>query len=96
MRNRYLVAYDIRDPIRLRDMRRTMMGFGEPLQYSVFLCELSSKEKVIMISTVSGVIQHSVDSILVIDLGPLGGRGNECIEFLGQPRELTERGPTVI
>ena len=96
MRNRYLVAYDIRDPVRLRDMRRTMMGFGEPLQYSVFLCELSPKEKVIMISTVSGVIQHLVDSVLVIDLGPLGGRGNECMEFLGQSQELTERGPVVI
>ena len=96
MRNRYLVAYDIRDPVRLRDMRRTMMGFGEPLQYSVFVCELSQKEKVIMISTVSGVIQHLVDSVLVIDLGPLGGRGNECIEFLGQSKELTERGPVVI
>jgi len=96
VRNRYLVAYDIRDPVRLRDMRRTMMGFGEPLQYSVFLCELSPKEKVIMISTVSGVIQHLVDSVLVIDLGPLGGRGNECMEFLGQSQELTERGPVVI
>jgi CRISPR-associated protein Cas2 len=73
-----------------------MMGFGEPLQYSVFLCELSPKEKVIMISTVSGVIQHLVDSVLVIDLGPLGGRGNGCIEFFGQSKELTERGPVVI
>ncbi len=96
MRNRFLVAYDIRDPARLRAMRQTMMGFGEPLQYSVFLCELSAKEKVIMISTISSVVQHSVDSVLVIDLGPLEGRGDVCIEFLGQSRELSERGPVVI
>ena len=96
MRNRYLVAYDIRDPIRLRQMRQTMMGFGEPRQYSVFLCELSPKEKVIMISTISGAINHADDSVLVVDLGPSGGRGDDCIESMGQPRELSDRGPIVI
>ncbi len=96
MRNRYLVAYDVTDPERLRTMRRTMLGFGRPLQYSVFLCELSAKEKVVMVSAVTDVMHHTDDRVLIVDLGPVGGRGDECIEFLGRSEELPERGSVVL
>ncbi|MDD4792699.1 MAG: CRISPR-associated endonuclease Cas2, partial [Firmicutes bacterium] len=41
MRRRFIVCYDISDPKRLRKMYRTMRGFGDPLQKSVFTCDLS-------------------------------------------------------
>ena len=96
MRNRYLAAYDIMDPDRLRVMRRTMLGFGEPLQYSVFLCELSGKEKVLLVSAVTDVMNMAEDRVLIADLGPVGGRGDECISFLGRSRDLPERGSVVV
>jgi len=96
MRNRYLVAYDVRDPERLRAVRRTMLGFGDPLQYSVFLCELSAKEKALMIGSLADIIRHSEDRVLIADLGPAGGTGDLRIEFLGQTEELPERGPVVV
>jgi CRISPR-associated endonuclease Cas2 len=45
MRNVYLVAYDVADPKRLRRTYQTMLGHGDPVQYSIFYCELSPMER---------------------------------------------------
>ncbi len=44
MRTTYVVTYDIRDPKRLRRVYRLMLGYGEHVQYSVFRCDLTSRE----------------------------------------------------
>ncbi|MFO0762685.1 MAG: CRISPR-associated endonuclease Cas2, partial [Byssovorax sp.] len=36
MRHTYVVAYDVCDPKRLRQVHKTMRGFGDALQLSVF------------------------------------------------------------
>ena len=43
MRNRFLVCYDVSDSKRLARTYRKMNGFGDPAQYSVFICDLSPK-----------------------------------------------------
>ena len=48
MRHRFLVCYDVADPRRLARTYRKMNGFGEPAQYSVFICDLSSKERALL------------------------------------------------
>ena len=45
-RRRYVVAYDIREPKRLRQVHSAMKAFGYPLQYSVFVCDLDGMERV--------------------------------------------------
>jgi CRISPR-associated protein Cas2 len=47
-RRRYLVAYDIREDRRLRNVATCMEGYGERIQYSVFVCDLSDQEAVLM------------------------------------------------
>src|SRR5437870_5051974 len=47
MRTCYIVAYDIADPKRLQRVHRTMRGYGDPLQYSVFRCILSPSERIL-------------------------------------------------
>ncbi|MGH7736190.1 MAG: CRISPR-associated endonuclease Cas2, partial [Gemmatimonadales bacterium] len=47
-RRRYLVAYDIRDDRRLRGIAGCMEGYGTRIQYSVFVFDLSDREKVVM------------------------------------------------
>ena len=37
----YVVSYDIMDPKRLHHVHRTMKGFGDPLHYSIFRCNLT-------------------------------------------------------
>jgi CRISPR-associated protein Cas2 len=68
-RRRYLVAYDIRDDKRLRQVAICMEGYGERIQYSVFVCDLSDHEFVDMRSDIEDRMKPSEDSVMVIDLG---------------------------
>lgn len=94
MRNRYLVAYDISDSKRLRMMYSLMCGYGDPLQFSVFLCELSAKEKVLMTTDIISIINNSEDSILLVNLG--NSQKDEAIEFIGHRKQTLERKPVII
>lgn len=84
MRNRYLVAYDVSDARRLRRTYNKMNGFGDPLQYSVFACDLSPKERIIMEEALTEIINLQEDRVLIINLGPAEGRGAEAISALGR------------
>ncbi|MCI0387983.1 MAG: CRISPR-associated endonuclease Cas2 [Acidobacteria bacterium] len=84
MRTRYIVSYDISDQKRLRRVHRTMKGYGEPLQYSVFRCDLSPSERILMIEALSKVIHHRDDQVMLIDIGPTDRRGRCSIETLGR------------
>ncbi|UZQ55111.1 CRISPR-associated endonuclease Cas2 [Trichothermofontia sichuanensis B231] len=41
----YMVCYDIRDPKRWRKAYRLLEGYGERLQYSIFRCWLSQRDR---------------------------------------------------
>jgi CRISPR-associated protein Cas2 len=83
MRHRYLVAYDISDPKRLKRTYRKMNGFGDPVQYSVFQCDLSDVERTLMKEAIGAIINHAEDRVMIADIGPLDGRGAVAFEFLG-------------
>lgn len=87
----YIVAYDICDPKRLRAVYKTMRGFGEHWQYSVFRCELTRAQKVVMITQLSEIINDSEDQIMIAPLGPPTGHNAQSIETLGVPLPRTER-----
>ena len=40
----YLIAYDIRDQVRLRKVSKCLKGYGERIQFSIFRCRLSDRE----------------------------------------------------
>ena len=84
MRNRYIVAYDVSDARRLRRTYNKMNGFGDPLQYSVFACDLSAKERIIMEEALTEIIDLQEDRVLIINLGPAEGRGAAAIQSLGR------------
>lgn len=73
-----------------------MKGFGDPLQYSVFLCDLDGREKLAMKAALRDVMNERVDSVVVVDLGEAGGRGMECFEFLGVTLGLPRGGPRIV
>lgn len=83
MRRRYLVCYDIADPVRLRRVHKKMKGFGDALQYSVFCCELTTREKVEMESELSDIINHKEDRVLVVDLGSTEIDQKAVFQFMG-------------
>ena len=85
MRNSYIVTYDIADDKRLRKVFKTMRGFGDHLQYSVFECQLTPTDLVRLRMALSKVIHHTEDQVLFVDLGPAEGRGDRVIAALGRP-----------
>lgn len=84
MRIRYIVTYDISDPKRLRRVFRTMKGYGDPLQYSVFQCDLSASERILMVEALSAIINQREDQVMLINIGPAENRGRQSVETLGR------------
>lgn len=96
MRNRYLVSYDICNDKRLRKVHKTMLGYGERVQYSVFRCDLTPQERIEMIADLSEKIHHGEDQVLIVDLGPPAGRGKRCVEILGRDTAAPTDGPLIV
>lgn len=98
MRIRYIVSYDICDPKRLRLVHKTMLGYGEPLQYSVFCCDLEASGRIMLIAALSEIIDHRQDQVMLIDIGPAEGRGTQSIETVGRAmrKERLERRTVIV
>ena len=96
MRQRYIVTYDISDPSRLRKVFKLMKGFGEHLQLSVFRCDLTKMTLATMKAELSGIIHAKEDQVLIIDVGPTEGRGEEVFESLGKAYVDEGQKPNVV
>ena len=97
MRSVYLVAYDIADPKRLQKVYRKMCGHGDPLQYSVFRCELSPVERQLLEEELWPILNLKEDRVMLVDLGRVGARGSDCFEFWGAPRVMPlARGAVIV
>lgn len=83
-RHQYIVCYDVRDPKRLRQTYKTMLGYGDPLQYSVFVCELSEVERLLMEADLRDVVTIGEDSVAIIDLGRASSRARRRVRLLGK------------
>jgi CRISPR-associated protein Cas2 len=95
MRTCYIVCYDIADERRLRHVEKVMEAQGQRIQYSVFRCELTEMKLARLRELLAREINQKEDQVLFISLGPVPGRGEECITALGQPYIGPERGAVV-
>jgi CRISPR-associated protein Cas2 len=93
-RRRYLVAYDIREDRRLRNVASCMEGYGERIQYSVFVCDLSEQEAVLMRGDVEARMKVSEDSVMIIDLG-LAGDSSRFL-FIGHHERLPTSSAVIV
>lgn len=96
MRQTYIVAYDISDQKRLRQVFKTMKGWGDHLQLSVFRADLSRAEVVQLRRELSEIIDKSVDQVLFVDIGPADGRALTCFETIGRPTPPAMRTAIVV
>lgn len=95
-RRRWLVAYDIRDDVRLRRVHDVVRSHGDRLQYSVFLCDLTPMEKLALKTALREVVNQAHDSIVFIDLGEPDRPGSATIEFMGTAIPLPTDGPAIV
>ncbi len=85
MRCTYLVCYDICDDKRLRRVFKTVRGWGDHLQYSVFECALTPADLATLRQSLKDIIHHGEDQVLFVNLGPEEGRGDRVITAIGKP-----------
>lgn len=92
-RHRFLVAYDVRDAKRLRRVHKAVSGAGDVLQYSVFICDLTSAERATLASTLLDVIDPTADTVAIVHLGDAGD--SDMFWFLGPHAPLPRAGPRI-
>jgi CRISPR-associated protein Cas2 len=93
VRRRHLIAYDIANPRRLRRVCKIMEGYGERLQYSVFISDLSPSELVHARAEVEEAMLMTEDSVVIVDLGEVV---DARFLFLGRHRPLPTASPRII
>lgn len=95
MRRLYLVTYDICEPRRLRKVFKTMQGFGEHLQLSVFQCDLTAIDRIEMQAALEDIIDQNQDKVLMIDLGPTDPFPVKNIQALGRQMKMVKRASVI-
>ncbi|MBK8265602.1 MAG: CRISPR-associated endonuclease Cas2 [Nannocystis sp.] len=88
MRDYYIVSYDISDPGRLRKVYKTMRDFGDGIQLSVFLCQLTALDRALVERRLLDVINQRQDQVIFIKLGTAAQAAPEApprCEVLGRP-----------
>jgi len=68
-RRRFLIAYDIRDAQRLRQVCKITEKYGDRLQYSVFVCDLNPMEHLHAKADMERTMLMTEDSVVIIDVG---------------------------
>ena len=84
MRKRYLIAYDVSDDKRRNAIFKTLMGNGDHVQFSVFLCQLSDVELARLKGSLTGSVNARQDQIVILDLGPADCDLASRLECLGK------------
>jgi CRISPR-associated protein Cas2 len=95
MRTLYIVTYDITDDRRWRKVFTLMQGYGERVQYSVFRCELSARERIELIAKLTSAVKQDADQVLFFPLGPAGGVDDQRIDAVGLPYRPMRRGAVI-
>jgi CRISPR-associated protein Cas2 len=83
MRRRYLVAYDVAEDRRRTRVYSTLGDFGESVQYSVFLADLTKSELVLLRSRLRELIDERSDQVLFVDLGRTSREIDHSIDVIG-------------
>jgi len=94
-RRLYLVCYDVCGegaPRRLRRVYKTLRGYGEHVQYSVFRCALTDKQLAMLEAALVTEIDHHKDQVLLVPLGsavePSGWSGWTLGVPIGAPERI--------
>ena len=68
-RRSYMVSYDIADDKRRTRIFKTLHGYGDRVQYSVFFCELNQQELIKLRTRLTEALNQDEDQVIILDLG---------------------------
>ncbi|MBN2429344.1 MAG: CRISPR-associated endonuclease Cas2 [Deltaproteobacteria bacterium] len=95
MEHLYLVCYDISHQRRWRRLFKTMHGYGEWLQLSVFQCRLNKIRLIQMEAAISDIVHHREDHVMIIDLGP-ADKVQPRVRSIGKPFDPITRSAVIV
>ena len=85
MRRFYLVSYDIINDKRRNKVFKTLMDYGDHIQYSVFCCQLNERELLKLQERLRARINQAEDQILFVDVGVVAtSKPMPEIEYIGR------------
>ncbi|AUW95305.1 MAG: CRISPR-associated endonuclease Cas2 [Sulfobacillus thermosulfidooxidans] len=85
MRHWVLAAYDIGNEKRWRKIHTLMHDYGQPVQYSVFVCQLTPTDEVKLLARAREIIHPEEDQLILVRLQPIGRSLNNRIRSVGRP-----------
>jgi len=91
----FIVAYDISDQRRWRQVFKAMQGYGEWLQLSIFQCRLDRKHLAQFESHLSDLVSHEEDHLMIMDLGPADSVSPK-VRSVGKRFEPVQREATIV
>ena len=91
----YIVAYDISNSKRWRRVFKTMNGFGDWVQLSVFQCRLTDKRRVELETKLRELVKAGEDHVLLLDIGP-SDKTDISVTSIGKQFSSIQREAVVI
>lgn len=94
MRHFVLAAYDVADDKRLRKMFKLLRGYGDHVQYSIFLCQLTDKDQVVLTEKIRDILNLKEDQAILITLGPVEGKRDSAPDrwqVIGTPLVIADK-----
>lgn len=91
----YIVSYDVSEPHRWRKVYKTLRGYGEWLQLSIFQCRLGRKRLLQMEAMLSEYLNHDEDHLLILDMGPADAV-KPLVKSIGKPFEPVTRKALIV
>jgi CRISPR-associated protein Cas2 len=89
----WLIAYDIAEPSRLRDVAQTLEDHGRRLQQSVFLCDRETTDLNSLRPRLLGLIDPDEDRLAVL---PICGSCRDALEQYGVEMTLPGTAEAVV
>lgn len=93
---RTLIAYDVPDDRRRTRLAKVLEGYGDRVQYSVFVVDCAPARLRRLKDEVEDVIALAEDSVLFCDLGLTAHVEDSRFTYIGQTRDITPEGPLII
>ena len=85
MRRRYVISYDVAEDKRRTKLFELLQGYGERIQFSVFLADLTRQDVIILRGKVRELLNEGEDQCIFVDLGRESRPLEQSLEVLGKP-----------
>ena len=92
---RVLVAYDVPSDRRRTRVAKTLLQYGDRIQYSVFVVDAAPAKLLRMRGELEGIIKTDEDSVLLCDVGLLSSVDEHRFSYVGLTRTITPEGPLI-